>query len=66
MLRVSQLIIAVVAIIGIEAVVFVTAAARGLADTTLSYYFFIMLLLELVLVLLVIQARNRGARAATR
>jgi len=64
--RVSKLIIAVGAIIGIEVILFVTAAARGLADTTLSYYFFSMLLLELMAVLLMVQARNRRARAGTR
>jgi len=63
--RVSKLIIAVGAIIGIEVILFVTAAARGLADTTLSYYFFSMLLLELMAVLLMVQARNRRARAGT-
>jgi len=64
--RVSKLIIAVVAIIGIEVIWFVTAAARGLADTTFSYYFFNTLLLELMMVLLMVQARNRRARAGTR
>jgi len=64
--RVSKLIIAVVAIIGIEVILFVTAAARGLADTTFSYYFFSTLLLELMMVLLMVQARNRRARAGTR
>ena len=63
--RVSKLIIAVGAIIGIEVILFVTAAARGLADTTLSYYLFSMLLLELMAVLLMVQARNRRARAGT-
>ena len=63
MLRVSELIIAVVAIIGIEVILYTMAAARGLADTTLSYYFFGMLLLELVTVVLMVQARNRRARA---
>ncbi len=66
MLRVSKLLIAVVAIIGIEAILFFAAAARGLADTTLSYYFFSVLLLELVMLLLMAQARNRHARAGTR